>query len=127
MKLEGVKWGTLGLAPLVNTTDEGGVAGKLFKFMYEKLNSFYGFKGLYHYKKKYSPSVWENRYRVYYPKLFTPKIAYSIIKAQNSKGVSDFILVQLKSILMDGEHIGWKGWVYVNEAIDKYYKKNKKY
>ncbi|MEF2111721.1 D-alanyl-lipoteichoic acid biosynthesis protein DltD, partial [Clostridium frigoriphilum] len=27
--------------------------------------------------------------------------------------------------LMDSAHIGWKGWVYVNEAIDKYYNKNK--
>ncbi|WP_298841788.1 bifunctional lysylphosphatidylglycerol flippase/synthetase MprF [Clostridium sp.] len=126
MKLEGVKWGTLGLAPLVNATDEAGVTGKLFEFIYEKLNSFYGFKGLYHYKKKYNPTVWENRYIVYYPKLFTPKIAYSIIKAQNPKGVSDFILVQLKSILMDSEQRGWRGWVHVNEAIDKYYKKNKK-
>ncbi|MBU3179450.1 DUF2156 domain-containing protein [Clostridium estertheticum] len=99
MKLEGVKWGTLGLAPLVNVADDGGVAGKLFQFVYEKLNSFYGFKGLYHYKKKYSPTVWENRYIVYYPKIFTPKIAYSIIKAQNPKGVGDFLLVQLKSFL----------------------------
>ncbi|MBZ9688313.1 DUF2156 domain-containing protein [Clostridium estertheticum] len=96
MKLEGVKWGTLGLAPLVNAAEEGGVAGKLFEFVYKKLNSFYGFKGLYHYKKKYGPTVWENRYIVYYPKLFTPKIAYSIIKAQNPKGVGDFLLVQLK-------------------------------
>jgi len=126
MKLEGVKWGTLGLAPLVNATDEAGVAGKLFEFVYEKLNSFYGFKGLYHYKKKYNPTVWENRYIVYYPKLFTPKIAYSIIKAQNPKGVSDFILVQLKAILTDSEQIGWRGWKYVNEAIDKYHNKNKK-
>ena len=126
MKLEGVKWGTLGLAPLVNTTDEGGATGKLFKFVYEELNSFYGFKGLYHYKKKYSPTAWENRYIVYYPKLFTPKIAYSIIKAQNPKGVSDFLLVQLKSILMDSDHIVWKGWAYVNAAIDKQYNKNKK-
>ena len=126
MKLEGVKWGTLGLAPLVNATDEPGVAGKLFEFVYEKLNSFYGFKGLYHYKKKYNPTVWENRYIVYYPKLFTPKIAYSIIRAQNPKGVSDFILVQLKSILMDSEQKGWRGWIHVNEAIDKYYNKNRK-
>ena len=98
MKSEGVEWGTLGLAPLVNVAEDGGVAGKLFEFVYEKLNSFYGFKGLYHYKKKYGPTKWENRYIVYYPKLFSPKIAYSIIKVQNPKGVGDFLLVQLKSI-----------------------------
>ncbi|MBU3186962.1 D-alanyl-lipoteichoic acid biosynthesis protein DltD [Clostridium estertheticum] len=26
--------------------------------------------------------------------------------------------------LMDDSHIGWKGWIHVNEAIDKYYNKN---
>ena len=98
MKLEGVKWGSLGLAPLANVTEDGKITGKLLEFIYEKLNNFYGFKSLHHYKKKYGCTVWEPRYLVYYPKMFTPKIAYSIIKAHNSKGVSDFILIQLKSI-----------------------------
>lgn len=98
MKSEGIKWGSLGLAPLANVADEGGVAEKLLEFVYEKLNSFYGFKTLHHYKKKYGPSAWEPRYLVYYPRIFTPKIAYSIIKAQNPKGVTDYILNQLKSI-----------------------------
>jgi len=98
MKLEGVKWGSLGLAPLANVTEDGKMTGKLLEFIYEKLNNFYGFKSLHHYKKKYGCTVWEPRYLVYYPKMFTPKIAYSIIKAHNSKGVSDFILIQLKSI-----------------------------
>lgn len=26
--------------------------------------------------------------------------------------------------LKDVMHLGWKGWVYVDEAIDKYYKEN---
>jgi len=29
-----------------------------------------------------------------------------------------------KYFLMDSSHLGWKGWVYVNEAIGKYYNKN---
>lgn len=28
--------------------------------------------------------------------------------------------------LLDGAHLGWKGWVYVNKAIDQYYHENKK-
>ncbi|MDP4143634.1 MAG: DUF2156 domain-containing protein [Bacillota bacterium] len=99
MKSEGVRWGSLGLAPLANVAEDGTLPGKLLEFVYEKLNNFYGFKSLHHYKKKYGCTFWEPRYVVYYPKLFTPKIAYSIIKAQNPKGVGDFILVQLKSIL----------------------------
>ena len=98
MKSEGLKWGSLGLAPLVNSGDDGGIAGKALEFVYEKFNGLYGFKALYHYKKKYGPTSWESRYIVYYPKLFTPKIAYSIVKAQNPKGVGDYLLIQLKSI-----------------------------
>lgn len=98
MKSEGIKWGSLGLAPLVNSGDDGSIAGRALEFVYEKLNNLYGFKALYHYKKKYGPTSWESRYIVYYPKLFTPKIAYSIVKAQNPKGVGDYLLIQLKSI-----------------------------
>ena len=98
MKLEGIKWGSLGLAPLANVAEDGKMTGKLLEFVYEKLNNFYGFKALHHYKKKYGCTAWEPRYFVYYPKILTPKIAYSIIKAHNPKGVSDFILIQLKSI-----------------------------
>ena len=98
MKEEGVKWTSLGNAPLANVSDEGGITGKLLEIIYEKFNSFYGFKNLHHYKKKYGPTSWEPKYLVYYSKIFTPQIAYAIIKAQNPKGVSDFVLSQLKAI-----------------------------
>lgn len=98
MKVEGVKWASLGNAPLANVGDDGGITGKLLEIIYEKFNSFYGFKNLYHYKKKYGPTSWEPKYLVYYSKIFTPQIAYAIIKAQNPKGVSDFVLSQLKAI-----------------------------
>ena len=97
MSSEGVKMGSLGLAPLANVSEDGKIPGKLLEFVYEKLNNFYGFKSLHHYKKKYGCSSWEPRYLVYYPKIFTPKIAYSIVKAQNPRGIGDFILTQLKS------------------------------
>jgi len=65
--------------------------------VYEKMNSFYGFKSLYHYKKGYNPTHWITRYLIYSPANFTPKIAYSLLKAQNPKGVSDYLLTQLKN------------------------------
>ncbi len=98
MKKEGVLWGSLGLAPLANVGEDNKVASKVLEFVYENLNNFYGFKTLHQYKKKYGPTAWDSRYLVFYPKLFTPKIAYSVIKAQNPKGVSDFILTQLRSL-----------------------------
>jgi len=99
MKREGAKWGSLGLAPLANVASDGKKTSKALEFVYENLNNFYGFKSLHQYKKKYGPTSWESRYLVFYPKIFTPKIAYSVIKAQNPKGVSDFIMTQLKSII----------------------------
>lgn len=104
MKAEGLLCGSLGLAPLANIKDEGSkksLIDSLLEFIYENLNNFYGFKTLHQYKKKYNPSHWEPRYLAYYPKLFTPKIAYAIIKAQNPKGVTDFILTQIKQIFIN--------------------------
>ncbi|MDP4151999.1 MAG: phosphatidylglycerol lysyltransferase domain-containing protein [Bacillota bacterium] len=100
MKGDGVEWGSLGLAPLANVreSDPKKTVGLVLEFIYEHLNNFYGFKTLYQYKKKYAPTHWQPRYLSYYPKSFTPKIAYSIIKAQNPKGVKDYLLTQIKQI-----------------------------
>lgn len=101
MKAEGLQWGSLGLAPLANISETEGkkpLINTMLEYIYENLNNFYGFKTLHQYKKKYNPTSWEPRYLAYYPKALTPKIAYSIIKAQNPKGVSDFILTQVKQI-----------------------------
>lgn len=93
MKSEGVKWGSMGLAPLVNVreNDRRAITGRLFEFIYENLNSLYSFKSLHHSKEKYAPTQWEARYMVYNPKIFTPKIAYAIVKAQNPKGIYSLI------------------------------------
>ena len=99
MNEEGVIWGSLGLAPLANLSEsdeKNRISDRALNFIYEKMNSFYGFKALHHYKKKYNPTYWEPRYLVYSSRIFTPKIAYSIIKAQNPSGVGDMIFTQLK-------------------------------
>ncbi|MGB7595380.1 MAG: DUF2156 domain-containing protein [Erysipelotrichaceae bacterium] len=101
MKKEGVHWGSLGLAPLANLNEESSkssVTERLLDLVYERMNAFYGFKSLYHYKKGYNPNHWITRYLVFSPALFTPKTAYALLKAQNSKGVGDYLLVQLKNI-----------------------------
>lgn len=104
MKDEGVKWGSLGLAPLYNVnaetvdTQQKSIVNSMLNFIYEHMNNLYGFKTLYHYKKKYGPTEWAPRYLAYYPGSFTPQIAYSIVKAQNPKGVTDYFLAQLKHI-----------------------------
>ncbi len=101
MKDEGVQWGSLGLAPLANvreSEENKPIVGLTLEFIYENLNNFYGFKTLHQYKRKYGPTIWETRFLAYYPNKFTPKIAYSIIKVQNPKGVTDYFLTQIKQI-----------------------------
>lgn len=94
MKEEGVEWGSLGLAPLANMLNEqNGInpSERFLNFIYEHMNIFYGFKTLYHYKKNYGPTDWVTRYLIYYPNAFNIKIAYSVVKAQNPKGIKGFI------------------------------------
>jgi len=98
LKAEGVEWGNLGLVPLVNVCEnsENKITAKIFEFIYENLNSVYGFKQLFHAKAKFAPTHWISRYIVYYPKVFTPKIAYAIVKAQNPKGLKDYIISTIR-------------------------------
>ncbi|WFD09374.1 bifunctional lysylphosphatidylglycerol flippase/synthetase MprF [Tepidibacter hydrothermalis] len=99
MKTEGVKWGSLGVAPLANVREneqKRQITSLILEFIYKNVNSFYGFKSLHQYKKKYGPTTWEPRFLAYHPKVFTPKIAYSIIKVKNPGGVKDFLINQIK-------------------------------
>ena len=108
MKEEGVEYGSLGLAPLANIINEDKkptVVERVLDYIYENMNKFYGFKTLYHYKKDYGPTDWVTRYLIFYPKTFTPKIAYSIIKAQNPKGFKDYIFTAIKKIFLKDNFI----------------------
>ncbi len=93
MKSEGVKWGSMGFAPLVNAGSNGRsfIIGKILNFIYENLNGIYSFKSLYHSKKKYAPTQWESRYIVYHSRIFTPKIGYAIVKAINPQGILSLV------------------------------------
>lgn len=94
---EGVEWGSLAIAPLARLEEETDVAAKLLNLIYEKMNDVYGFKTLYNTKLKYNPTYWEPAYYVFYPPVFTPALAYAIIKIQNPLGVKDYIRAFLKN------------------------------
>ena len=98
-KAEGAEWGSMGLVPLANVRADDTPAKlttRLFEYIYENLNNVYGFKPLHHAKDKYAPTHWQSRYLAYYPKIFTPQLAYSIVKVQNPKGILDYIIPMLK-------------------------------
>jgi len=91
---------SLGLAPLADIEYDKTIQSKLlyktFKFIYENMNSLYGFKSLYEYKKKYNPSAWEPRFIAFSSKIFTPTLGYAILKAKNPKGIQGLIFYRPK-------------------------------
>ncbi len=89
-KAEGIQWASLAAAPLARLEEETDVTAKLLRFIYEKMNGVYGFKALYQAKQKYNPSCWEPNYYVFYPPIFTPAMAYAIVRIQNPLGARDF-------------------------------------
>jgi len=93
-KSEGIKEGSMGLAPLVNLIEEGekgNTPEKLLNFIYEKMNNIYEFKNLYRAKEAYSPSRWEAGYFVYSPKVLTPPMVYAVVAIQNPQGMVDYV------------------------------------
>lgn len=96
-KEEGIIWGNMGLSPLYNVadSDKATLTEKLFNYIYENLNNSYGFKNLHHAKEKYAPTHWIPRYLAYYPRPFSPKLAYALVRCQIKKGVFNMLLEEL--------------------------------
>ncbi len=90
-KEEGVRWGSLGNAPLANVREGGGevdnATAKVLELAYERGNAFYGFKALHSAKKKYSPTSWEPTFFVYSTPTMTPQMAWAMARIQNPAGM----------------------------------------
>jgi phosphatidylglycerol lysyltransferase len=93
-KEEGIVWGNMGLSPLYHVADSDKVkmTERLFNYIYENLNKGYAFKELHHAKEKYGPTDWVPRYMSYYPKPFSPKYAYAIVRCQVKEGIPRLLL-----------------------------------
>lgn len=92
-KEEGYEYGSMGLAPLANVVEEGREAKsaeKMLEFIYENLNSIYGFKNLYRAKEAYSPNSWEPGYFIWSRPL-TPQMMYAVVAIQNPRGMIDYV------------------------------------
>ncbi|HHV08792.1 MAG TPA: DUF2156 domain-containing protein [Clostridiales bacterium] len=96
-KEEGIKWGNLGMSPLYNVADseKAKLPEKLFSYIYKNLNSSYGFQQLHHAKEKYAPTHWQPRYLAYFPKPFSPKLAYALIRCQIKEGAWQIVKGEL--------------------------------
>ncbi|AJH01221.1 hypothetical protein LF65_04690 [Clostridium beijerinckii] len=103
LKEDEVKEVSLGLAPLAdiqgNSSVEGVIIHKIFKFMYKYMNSFYGFKALYDYKKKYNPSAWESKFIAFSSEASIISIGYAMIKAKHPQGVRKLLFDRLLTFI----------------------------
>ncbi|MVX62613.1 DUF2156 domain-containing protein [Clostridium chromiireducens] len=103
LKEDEVKEVSLGLAPLADIQSSHSIEGitvyKFFKFMYKYMNSFYGFKALYDYKKKYNPSVWESKFIAFSAEASILSIGYAMIKAKHPQGIRRLLFDRLLAVL----------------------------
>ena len=97
MKEEGVVWGNMGLSPLYNVADEvkSNIPEKIFNYIYENMNNYYGFKALHHAKEKYAPTEWKPRYLAFSPRPFTPDLAYAMVRVQVGRSLSKIVISEL--------------------------------
>lgn len=59
-------------------------------FLIERLSRFYDFRGLFHWKRKFTP-VYEDRYLVFADPLSLPRIALALVRAQAPEGLWSFV------------------------------------
>lgn len=99
LKEDNVEEVSLGLAPLADiqcgNSIESRIIYKFFKFIYKYMNSFYGFKALYDYKKKYNPSAWESRFMAYSSEAAIISIGYAMVKAKHPQGIRKLLIDRL--------------------------------
>ncbi|WP_050182218.1 phosphatidylglycerol lysyltransferase domain-containing protein [Domibacillus robiginosus] len=79
-KDNGYEWCSMGMSPLANMKDpeQSGFFEALGQMIFDKVNHFYNFKGLYQYKNKFQPE-WESRYLVYQSN-FLPILFFRIFR-----------------------------------------------
>ncbi len=82
---------SLANAPLANVSGPRGPLERGVSVLFENLNSFYGYKNLFQFKKKFAPR-WEGRYLVYPRGAELPAIAYALASVHSSRGLVQLFL-----------------------------------
>jgi phosphatidylglycerol lysyltransferase len=83
LKDMGFATASLANAPLANVTGPRGPLERGVALLFEKMNSFYGYKNLFQFKKKFAPQ-WEGRYLIYPKGADLPRVAYALAGVHGS-------------------------------------------
>ena len=91
LKAEGILEASLSNAPLANVGEPHGTLDRGVALLFENMNSFYGYKNLFQFKKKFAPR-WEGRYLIYPKGADLPRVAYALIGVHSSGGLLQLLL-----------------------------------
>ncbi len=86
LKASGFAEASLSNAHLANVGDPRSALDRGVALLYENMNSFYGYKNLFQFKKKFNPR-WEGRYLIYPAGAELPRIAYALTGLHSSGGL----------------------------------------
>lgn len=86
LKAAGYVEASLANAPLANTVEPQGHLDRGVALLFEKMNSFYGYKNLFQFKKKFAPR-WEGRYLIYPQGADLPRVVYALTRLHTSGGL----------------------------------------
>lgn len=103
LQKEGVRWISLGIAPLKGMDEIGDEKNKLerlFSYIYENHSKGYDFKTLGQFKEKFNPNEWRKRYVIADARLSPFMVAYVLAKSRNNnffkgkllKGIRTYII-----------------------------------
>ena len=87
----GLEEASLANAPLANVGEPRGGLEKGVALLFESLNSFYGYKNLFQFKKKFAPR-WEGRHLVYPRGVELPRVAYALTGVHGAGGLRRLVL-----------------------------------
>ncbi len=86
LKSQGFAEASLANAPLANVAEPRGPLDRGVALLFENMNSVYGYKNLFQFKKKFFPR-WEGRYLIYPKGADLPRVAYALAGVHGSGGL----------------------------------------
>jgi len=91
LKEIGIPEASLGNAPLANVAEPRGRLDQGVALLFENMNSFYGYKNLFQFKKKFAP-CWEGRYLIYPSGADLPRVAWALASVHGPGGLLQLLL-----------------------------------